>query len=369
MTRIRTRAPDALLWHRNSRANGDECRGGSAEFTSAEGGGPCRPHQEGPRAQRLQTDRCLRSRRRAPKLVACALCLALGAGTLAHAHPARAEPASERARAREHFNQGLTYARAAAYVEALEEFTRAYRIAPHFSVLYNIGQTELALERPRAAVETLRRYLLDGGEQIDRARRAEVQETIARELERLGPVDTPSVPLRPADPAAGEESRDSTPPAPAVGAASAANTARASGAPDCAQGQAPGNGCAPIRNSRVEPAVAPRDSRRTLSYVIGGAGLVLASAALAHYAWNHRRYEEWQHEYAAYHRDPRSERRDSANQLAESVERASRVTIGLAIGAGVTLGSGTVLLLSSGSATAPVRGGTRETWLSVRAPF
>jgi hypothetical protein len=56
-------------------------------------------------------------------------------------------------------------------------------------VLYNIGQAELALDRPQLAIETLRRYLAEGGEQIDPARRAEVVSTITTELERLGPVE------------------------------------------------------------------------------------------------------------------------------------------------------------------------------------
>ena len=63
--RIGARATNGLLGQRSSRVSNFKRRrvgGGSAEFTSAEGGGACRPHQEGPRTQRLQTNRRSRSR-------------------------------------------------------------------------------------------------------------------------------------------------------------------------------------------------------------------------------------------------------------------------------------------------------------------
>ena len=48
------RATNGLLGQRSSRVSNFKRRrvgGGSAEFTSAEGGGACRPHQEGPRTR------------------------------------------------------------------------------------------------------------------------------------------------------------------------------------------------------------------------------------------------------------------------------------------------------------------------------
>jgi DNA-binding NarL/FixJ family response regulator len=55
-----SRATNGWLGQRPLRVSDGESRrvgGGSAEFTSAEGGGACRPIQEGDRTQRLQTER------------------------------------------------------------------------------------------------------------------------------------------------------------------------------------------------------------------------------------------------------------------------------------------------------------------------
>ena len=41
------------------------------------------------------------------------------------------------------------------YGQALEEFLAAYRISPHFAVLYNIGQAHIALGQPADAVAAL----------------------------------------------------------------------------------------------------------------------------------------------------------------------------------------------------------------------
>jgi len=101
---------------------------------------------------------------------------------------------------------------------------------------------------------------------------------------------------------------------------------------------------------------------------LGAARVVLASAALAHYAWNRGLYEDWQESYDAYHPVPRPARRSTANALAESVDRASRVTVALAIGAGVTLGAGTVLFFSS-STTSGARAASDERWIGVRGSF
>ena len=105
------------------------------------------------------------------RLASGCLALALCAAALTPARQAQGDQTQERALARGHFNRGVELAKAGSYEPALAEFERAYQISPHFSVLYNIGQAELALERPRPAGETLRRYLLEGGEQIDPARR------------------------------------------------------------------------------------------------------------------------------------------------------------------------------------------------------
>jgi tetratricopeptide (TPR) repeat protein len=276
------------------------------------------------------------------------LALALCAAALTAADEARADQAEERAQARGHFNRAVELAKAGSYEPALTEFEQAYRISPHFSVLYNIAQAELALERPQRAVETLRRYLAEGGEQIDPSRRAEVEATITTELERVGQREAVSAPPRaapaPEQPAPAPVVAPSTPTAPPR-----ARTP-ASAPPSAADADARG------------------DAKRPLAYVLGASGVVLASAALAHYAWNDGRYQDWQDSYAAYHEDPRPARRSAANDLAASIDRASRVTAALAIGAGVMLGTGTVLYFSS-STTSPAHAGREERWIGVRGSF
>jgi tetratricopeptide (TPR) repeat protein len=285
--------------------------------------------------------------------VAGCLALSLCTAVITPAGNARAEQTEERALARGHFSRGLELAQTGSYEAALAEFKLAYQLSPHFSVLYNIGQAELALERPALAVETLRRYLVEGGEQIEPARRAEVTSTIATELERLGPRDDADDEERAArEPAA--RSEEAQPVQVPVAAPSASLSARA-----------------PVGSAPVKPSdESAGEGKRTLSYVLGAAGVVLASAALAHYAWNQSRFEDWEEAYSAYHEDPRPARRSAANELAESVDRASRVSVVLAIGAGITLGSGAVLFFSSGRSTAaPAHAGSDESWIVVRGAF
>jgi tetratricopeptide (TPR) repeat protein len=292
---------------------------------------------------RTRTD----SKRRSRGLASGCLVLALYSATITAAGHARADQSEERALARSHFNRGVEFAKAGSYESALAEFEQAYRISPHFSALYNIGQAELALDRPQLAIETLRRYLAEGGERIEPARRAEVGSTIATELERLGPVEAANETERAAAPS--EEAR----PAPVVATAPSAERPRRT----------------PVSSAPPTPADDSRgDAKRPLAYVLGATGIVLASAALAHYAWNRGRYEDWQESYAAYHTDPRPARRSAANELAESVDRASRVTVALAIGAGVTLGAGAVLFFSS-STMSPAHAGSDERWIGVRGTF
>ena len=291
---------------------------------------------------RIRTD----SRGAARGLIRSCLAVALSLPFVTPVGAARADQAEARSIARGHFNRGVELAKAGDYEAALAEFEQAYRTSPHFSVLYNIGQAELALGRSSLAVETLRRYLTEGGEQIEPARRAEVESLIAGERQRLeategspelAPAPDPSQPQSPPAAAAVTPPRSEPPPSAPVPPARGADDERA-------------------------------DAKRPVSYVLGAAGIVLASAAVAHYAWNRGRYAEWQQAYAAYHEDPRPPRRSAANELAESIDRASRVTAGLAIGAGVMLGSGAVLFFSS-SAASTDQVSERDHWLGVRGVF
>src|SRR5690242_21507082 len=77
-----------------------------------------------------------------------------------------------------HYQKGLELANRAQYQAALDEFNAAYAASPNFAVLYNIGQAEVAIGRPRRAIDSLERYLRDGGEQVPASRRQQVDDQL-----------------------------------------------------------------------------------------------------------------------------------------------------------------------------------------------
>lgn len=104
-----------------------------------------------------------------PWLVACiSLICAL-------TRPAHAEVgAAAREAARIEYERGLELAKHGDYTTALSAFRAAYAASPHFLVLYNIAQAEVALGRPIPAAEALSRYLDEGGTRVLPARRKQV---------------------------------------------------------------------------------------------------------------------------------------------------------------------------------------------------
>jgi tetratricopeptide (TPR) repeat protein len=84
-----------------------------------------------------------------------------------------------------HYARGLELAKNGSYEAALQEFNAAYALSPQFSVLYNIGQAQIALEHPSQAIELLARYLSEGKERIPEARRQQVQALMASLTSRL----------------------------------------------------------------------------------------------------------------------------------------------------------------------------------------
>jgi PEGA domain-containing protein/tetratricopeptide repeat protein len=86
----------------------------------------------------------------------------------------------------EHFARGFSLASHGDFEAALREFNDAYAASPHFSVLYNIGQAHVALGRPVSAIETLTRYLDEGGDEIPSDRQRQVATQIAALEAALG---------------------------------------------------------------------------------------------------------------------------------------------------------------------------------------
>jgi tetratricopeptide (TPR) repeat protein len=272
----------------------------------------------------------------------------------------------QRASARAHFAKGVALAKAHDYAQALNEFQQAYAAVPHFSVLYNIGQARLALGESAEAISVLQRYLDEGGTQIDAKRRAEVEATLQRERARLPPTpETDSYVVGEAAapatvPATATEPATATAPATATEPATAAATEPATAAP------APPT--AIPRRLRPNPPKATSRDRRTLAYAVGAAGVALSGGALAHYLWNRGRFQDWQDKHATYYRDPTELNRTSANALSKSIDDASVVTVVLAVGAGVALGTSGVLWLTS-APTSDVRRGRFEPLLGAQGTF
>jgi hypothetical protein len=343
-----------------------------------------------------------------------------------------------KALARRHFQRGIELANENAFKEALIEFSRAYELSPHYSVLYNIGQAHVALGHAALAVDTLKRYLAEGGANIPLDRRQAVEAEMIRQFERTATldvhVDVPNAavsvdgeprgrtPL--AEPVrvdigahrvvvtldsgeqreqtvtvAGEEKQrvdfqlrqgfesppgelplgnlvvscsqtnvqvsvdaqpiGSTPLAGPLVLASGTHRIRfstASGVNDERAIEVPARGQAHIDCNwgPGSPSAAPtrRPGHSALGWALGAIGVGLGGAALGHLFWNQTRFHDWQGKYAHYFDDPTPGNRDAANQLAQSISRASVVTVGLTIGAGLALGTGTLLLITDSGSTA-----------------
>lgn len=99
-----------------------------------------------------------------------------------------AAPALANDAAAGHFSRAVELYDEGDFATALVEFRRAYQMQPHHRVLYNIGQTEFQLQNYTGALQALRRYLTEGGEEIAPNRRAEVERDIVRLQARVATV-------------------------------------------------------------------------------------------------------------------------------------------------------------------------------------
>jgi len=111
-----------------------------------------------------------------------AVCFAALALSLAGA--ARGEDAAARAKAA--FEEGKELFEAGEYARAADAFRRADAIRPNWKLLYNIGQCEAAAKRFGLALDAFERYLVQGGDEIDRERQGEVREELVRLRDMVG---------------------------------------------------------------------------------------------------------------------------------------------------------------------------------------
>jgi hypothetical protein len=87
--------------------------------------------------------------------------------------------------AKAHFQAGVNFIDdpdGARYEEAYREFKAAYALSPSWKILGNLGLCAMKLERDGEAVQAFRRYLAEGGDQIDADEKAQVERD-ARTLE------------------------------------------------------------------------------------------------------------------------------------------------------------------------------------------
>jgi tetratricopeptide (TPR) repeat protein len=284
----------------------------------------------------------------------------------------RADEGGARAEAAAHYQRGLELANQQHYEEALDAFNAAYALSPHFAVLYNVGQAEMALGHPLEAIVALTRYLHDGGEQVPLSRRELVQAQIALLEAKLAELsitsERPGVTVRVDDLEVGQ-----TPLFQPVRLAAGAHTVTAS-APDgptvtrqvtLAEGERqkldlvftppppprPAAPPAPPLAAEPRPPTRNRTPVVTLpraAVVAVATGLALCGAALGVYVWNGGRYEDWQNADATLRRltPGTPEYRLTAmanNQLADSLASANDAILALSLAGGALVATGVVL--------------------------
>jgi hypothetical protein len=107
--------------------------------------------------------------------------LLIGGVGLLLSRPALATaPVSKDAQA--HFNAGVSFLQdpdGARYEEAYLEFKAAYADSPSWKILGNLGITALKLERDGEAIEAFRKYLAEGGSDLDPEEQAQVKRDLA----------------------------------------------------------------------------------------------------------------------------------------------------------------------------------------------
>lgn len=94
----------------------------------------------------------------------------------------------DKQRASERFRSGVALFQEGAFRAALVEFERAYQIAPDFRLLYNIGQVQFQLGDYLGATHSYERYLTEGGSQVTKARRDDVEAALKVLNQRVGRV-------------------------------------------------------------------------------------------------------------------------------------------------------------------------------------
>jgi hypothetical protein len=84
------------------------------------------------------------------------------------------------------FDKGVASLNAYDYKDALESFTTAYELMPHWRVLAHIGTCYAKLNQPVKAINALERYLEEGSEEVTSEERRTAQSMLAEQRAKVG---------------------------------------------------------------------------------------------------------------------------------------------------------------------------------------
>lgn len=91
---------------------------------------------------------------------------------------ARAADVTITEEARAHFSAGVSFLQdpdGARYEDAYREFNAAYAASPSWKILGNLGLSAMKLERDGEAIDAYTKYLAEGGKEIERDERAQIE--------------------------------------------------------------------------------------------------------------------------------------------------------------------------------------------------
>ncbi|HVY41245.1 MAG TPA: tetratricopeptide repeat protein [Polyangia bacterium] len=296
------------------------------------------------------------------------------------AAPSRADD-DPREAAAAHYARGMELVNQGLYQAALEQFNDAYTASPHFAVLYNIGEAQMALGRPLEAIEALTKYLRDGADQVPLSRREQVQAQIGLLESRLAEL-TVSANRQGAEIRVDGRDVGRTPLFQPIRLAAGAHTvtaALASGEqitrdvplkeserrtleltfssplrapPGGVQDEAtPPEGALQLSAASappVQPWYYRGQTMRRMAYVCAGLGVVSGGLALGIYLSKRGQYSEWQAGDAALSNDTMGSvaymrQAEANNGLASSLSSANAQIIGLSIAGGALVAAGVSL--------------------------
>ena len=117
------------------------------------------------------------------RLGLCMLCAGLcSSAMLTVSTPAFADEVEITDEARQHFKAGVNFMQdpdGARYEEAYREFKAAYKAAPSWKILGNLGIAAMKLERDGEAIDAMQRYLEQGGAELPAEERAQFERDIS----------------------------------------------------------------------------------------------------------------------------------------------------------------------------------------------